>query len=136
MTAPAWHGGMEAVLELPGWQAVLEQNPNNYDRFLSMDRLAFVGVTERWMMAYYPCDDTRFVPGLDDVDVARLNLPILVFRSGSTDISHPRATSERLAASAMRSARPDQQRAKKENKTLGIRDLTCYYAKRYCTSVY
>jgi len=97
--AAAWHGGMEAVLELPAWQEVLERNPNNRDRFLSMDRLDFVEVMERWMMAYYPCDDTKLVPGLDDEDVARLNLPILVFRSGSTDINHTRATSEKLAAS-------------------------------------
>ena len=96
--AAAWHGGMEAVLELPAWQEVLERNPNNRDRFLSMDRLDFVEVMERWMMAYYPCEGTKLVPGLDDDDVARLNLPILVFRSGSTDINHTRATSERLAA--------------------------------------
>ena len=49
-------------------------------------------------MAYYPCDDTKLVPGLDDEDIARLDIPILVFRSGSTDINHPRSTSERLAA--------------------------------------
>jgi pimeloyl-ACP methyl ester carboxylesterase len=94
----AWHGGMEAVLELPAWHEVLERNPQNRDRFLSMDRLAFVEVMERWMMAYYPCDDSKLVPGLDDEDVARLSLPILIFRSGSTDINHTRATSERLAA--------------------------------------
>ncbi len=96
--AAAWHGGMEAVVALPGWQEVLERNPGNRDRFLSMDSLAFIQVMERWMMAYYPCDDTALVPGLDEQDVARLNLPILVFRSGSTDINHPRVTSERLAA--------------------------------------
>jgi pimeloyl-ACP methyl ester carboxylesterase len=96
--AAAWHGGMEAVLELPAWQEVLERNPNNRDRFLSMDRLAFVEVMEQWMMAYYPCDASKLAPGLDEEDIGRLSLPILVFRSGSTDINHTRATSERLAA--------------------------------------
>src|SRR5947209_3263373 len=28
----AWRGGMEAVVELPQWQEVLEKNPNNRDR--------------------------------------------------------------------------------------------------------
>lgn len=94
----AWFGGMEAVIELPGWQEVLERNPKNRERFLSMDRLEFIAVMERWMLAYYPCDESTLVPGLDDEDIARLATPILVFRSGSTDINHPRVTSERLAA--------------------------------------
>lgn len=95
--AAAWHGGMDAVIELPGWQEVLDRNPGNRARFLAMDRLEFIAVMERWMMAYYPCDSTSLVPGLSADDIARLAVPILVFRSGSTDINHPRVTSERLA---------------------------------------
>lgn len=93
----AWRGGMEAVVALPQWEEVLQKNPGNRERFLSMDREEFLEVMDRWMLAYCPCEDT-LVPGLDDEDVARLNIPILVFRSGSTDMSHTRATSERLAA--------------------------------------
>lgn len=94
----AWHGGMEAVVELAMWQEVLERNPANRDRILAMDRLEFIAVMERWMMAYYPCDPTSLVPGLAQRDINQLALPILVFRSGSTDINHPRRTSEQLAA--------------------------------------
>jgi pimeloyl-ACP methyl ester carboxylesterase len=94
----AWHGGMEAVVELPVWQEVLERNPGNRARFLAMDRLEFIEVMERWMMSYYPCDSSKLVPGLDEADIAGLNLPMRVYRSGSTDINHPRVTSERLAA--------------------------------------
>jgi pimeloyl-ACP methyl ester carboxylesterase len=96
--AAAWHGGMEAVLELPAWQEVLERNAGNRERFLSMDRLAFIEVMERWMMAYYPCNPSDLVPGLHDEDISRLDMPIRVYRSGSTDLNHPRVTSERLAA--------------------------------------
>ena len=38
----AWHGGMEAVVELDQWQEVLASNPGNRDRFLSMDRQEFL----------------------------------------------------------------------------------------------
>jgi pimeloyl-ACP methyl ester carboxylesterase len=93
----AWRGGMEAVVELDQWREALEKNPGNRDRFLSMDRHEFLDVMDRWMVAYCPCENL-LVPGLDDEDVARLTVPILVFRSGTTDMSHTRATSERLAA--------------------------------------
>jgi pimeloyl-ACP methyl ester carboxylesterase len=93
----AWHGGMEAVLELDQWQESLARNPKNRERFLSMDRREFLAVMDRWMLAYCPCEDT-LVPGLDGDDVARLDIPILVFRSGTSDMSHTRATSEALAA--------------------------------------
>ena len=93
----AWHGGMEAVVELDQWQEVLAANPRNRDRFLAMDRADFLDVMDRWMVAYCPCEDA-LVPGLDDDDVARLAVPILVFRSGVSDMSHTRATSEALAA--------------------------------------
>jgi len=94
----AWHGGMEAVLELDQWHEVLERNPRNRERFLAMDRREFLEVMDRWMAAYCPCDDS-LVPGLDAADVERLDVPILVFRSGASDMSHTRATSEALAAS-------------------------------------
>jgi pimeloyl-ACP methyl ester carboxylesterase len=94
----AFHGGMEAVVELEQWQEVLARNPRNRNRFLSMDRDEFLQVMDRWMLAYCPCDDTSLVPGLDDEDVKGLNIPIRVYRGGTTDFSHPRETSERLAA--------------------------------------
>lgn len=93
----AWHGGMEGVVQLDQWAEVLERNPGNRERFLSMDRQEFLDVMSRWMLAYCPCDDS-LVPGLDDADIARLEVPILVFRSGTTDLYHTRETSESLAA--------------------------------------
>jgi pimeloyl-ACP methyl ester carboxylesterase len=93
----AWRGGMEAVVELDQWQEVLRKNPGNRERFLAMDRQEFLDVMDRWMVAYCPCEDS-LVPGLDDADVERLDIPILVFRSGTSDHAHTRATSERLAA--------------------------------------
>ena len=93
----AWHGGMEAVTELDQWQETLAGNPSNRDRFMAIDRDEFLAVMDRWMLAYCPCDDS-LVPGLADADIARLDIPVLVFRSGASDMSHTRATSEALAA--------------------------------------
>ncbi|MGZ6930389.1 MAG: alpha/beta fold hydrolase [Acidimicrobiia bacterium] len=93
----AWHGGMAAVAELDQWQEVQASNPRNQERILAMDRQEFLAVMDRWAVAYCPCDDS-LVPGLDDADIARLQVPILVFRSGPSDMSHTRATSEALAA--------------------------------------
>jgi pimeloyl-ACP methyl ester carboxylesterase len=96
-TGAAWRGGMEAVVELPQWQEVLEKNPRNRDRFLSMERDEFLQVMDRWMKAYCACDE-GLVPGLTDADVERLRVPVLVFRSGVSDMAHTRASSERIAA--------------------------------------
>lgn len=93
----AWHGGMDAVVALDQWQETIERNPRNRERFLAMDRDEFLHVMDRWALAYCPCDDA-LVPGLSAADIARLRVPILVFRSGPSDMSHTRATSEMLAA--------------------------------------
>ena len=70
----AWHGGMDAVIALDQWQEVLERNPANRARFLSMDRQEFIEVMDRWMLAYCPCDNS-LVPGLADADVAAPRRP-------------------------------------------------------------
>ena len=91
----AWEDGMEAVVALPDWAAVLEGNPGNRQRFLDLDPREFIGTLERWMRVYCP-DPNATVPGLPDAAYARLTLPTLVFRSGASDPHHTRATSELL----------------------------------------
>jgi pimeloyl-ACP methyl ester carboxylesterase len=92
-----WNGGMEAVAALPEWQEVLEANPGNRALFLAQDPKEFLTTMERWMVAYCPCGD-ELVPGLPDTVGRALDVPALVFRSGSTDVNHTRATSEAVAA--------------------------------------
>ena len=93
----AWGGGMEAVVALPEWNEVLERNPGNRQRFLALDPRQFIATLEQWMIAYCPDAETT-VPGLPDARLAELEVPTLVFRSGTTDAHHTRATSERVAA--------------------------------------
>lgn len=95
--AAAWAGSMADVADLPEWQEVIERNPRNRQRFLDQDRAEFIAVMERWMHAYCACGDP-LVPGLSDEEASAMSLPVLVFRSGASDVHHTRATSERLAA--------------------------------------
>jgi hypothetical protein len=93
----ACRAGMEAVVALPEWSEVLERNRGNRQRLLDQDPKEFVAVLERWMAVYCPRDD-ELIPGLPDADARQLDVPTLVFRSGTTDLSHRRETSEQLAA--------------------------------------
>lgn len=92
----AWSGGMAAVAALPEWAEVLERNPANRERMLALDPRVFVATMERWLAAYCPCGGA-LVPGLPDDVARRLDVPALVFRSGSSDLHHRRETSEQLA---------------------------------------
>ena len=94
----AWQKGMEAVAELPEWQEVLERNPGNRRRLLEQEPSEFIATLERWMLVYCPRPD-EIVPGLRKSDAGAISVPTLVFRSGSTDVHHTRATSEAVAAS-------------------------------------
>jgi pimeloyl-ACP methyl ester carboxylesterase len=95
--AAAWtSGGMEAVAALPEWDEVIARNPGNRQRILDQDPMAFIAAMERWMLAYCPKDDEH-IPGLPDAQARALDLPALVFRSGTSDVHHTRATSELLA---------------------------------------
>jgi pimeloyl-ACP methyl ester carboxylesterase len=95
--AAAWNRSMEDVASLPEWQEVIKRNPQNRERFLAVDRAEFNAVMQRWMHAYCASGDP-LVPGLADEEAAAMSVPILVFRSGDSDMYHTRATSERLAA--------------------------------------
>src|SRR5690625_1870881 len=48
---------------------------------------------ERWAMVYVPSPDSP-VPGMSPADFQALQMPVLIHRSGTSDLSHTRATSE------------------------------------------
>lgn len=96
--AAAWQKGMEAVAELPEWQEVIERNPDNRRSLLEQEPGQFIATLERWMLVYYPRPD-EVVPGLRKSDAGAISVPTLVFRSGTSDVHHTRATSEAVAAS-------------------------------------
>lgn len=86
-------GGMEAVMNATSWAENFTKNPNAREFIRSQDPDAFIAVMQKWAAAYVPSDISP-VPGMKPRDFARLTMPVLVFRSGKSDLSHTRATSE------------------------------------------
>lgn len=89
----ASRGGMLAVADSPAWEEQLKRNPRNRDIILSQDPNAFIETMQRWALAYAP-SPTSPVPGMADDDYAKLTMPVMIFRSGKSDLSHTRRTSE------------------------------------------
>ncbi|TCM22404.1 pimeloyl-ACP methyl ester carboxylesterase [Novosphingobium sp. PhB165] len=89
----ASRGGMEAVLSATSWAENFAKSPQARDFILSQDPDKFIAVMQKWAAAYVPSPVSP-VPGMTQRDFARLTMPVLVFRSGTSDLSHTRATSE------------------------------------------
>ena len=90
----AARGGMAAVAALPGWAEQIARNPRNRDILLAQNADAFIAKMQQWAAAYGYSDSSP-VPGMTATDFARLNnMPVFVFRSGQSDLSHTRRTSE------------------------------------------
>lgn len=86
-------GGMDAVMNATSWAENFAKNPKAKEFIRSQDPDEFIAVMQKWAAAYVPSDISP-VPGMKPRDFARLTMPVLVFRSGRSDLSHTRATSE------------------------------------------
>ena len=91
--AAASKGGMEAVAALPSWAEQIARNPKIRDTLLAQDPDDYIATMQRWGKAF-AYSDASPVPGLTDEDLSKLTMPILVFRSGKSDMAHTRRTSE------------------------------------------
>lgn len=89
----ASQGGMEAVMNATSWAENFAKNPKARETVRKMDPDKFIAVMQKWASAYVPSDISP-VPGMRPRDFARLTMPVLVFRSGRSDLSHTRTTSE------------------------------------------
>jgi len=93
--AAASKGGMEAVVQLPSWADQIARNPRIRAILLTQDPDEYIDTMQRWGKAFAYSDETP-VPGMPPEDVAKLTMPILLFRSGKSDMAHTRRTSEWL----------------------------------------
>jgi pimeloyl-ACP methyl ester carboxylesterase len=86
-------GGMEAVASSDLFADQIRRNPRNRDILLALDPDEFIETLQRWAAAYAPSDQSP-VPGMSPADFARLRMPTLIYRSGKSDLSHTRRTTE------------------------------------------
>lgn len=91
--AAAAKGGMEAVAALPSWADQISRNPRIRDILLRQDPEEFIDVMQRWGHAF-GYSETSPVPGMSPADFQALTMPVLLFRSGKSDMAHTRRTSE------------------------------------------
>lgn len=90
-------GGMEAVAAMPSWKEQVTRNPGNRARLLAQDPAAFVATMKTWAKSFLPEGDSP-VPGLTPAELGALGMPVMVLRSGLSDLHHPRETSETVHA--------------------------------------
>ncbi len=91
----ATRGGMEAVAELRMFKEPIERNPGNRDRILSQEPKAFIARMQAWANGFSLRDGSP-IPGMEADQFRSLTMPTMILRSGSTDIHHPRETSEEV----------------------------------------
>jgi 2-hydroxy-6-oxonona-2,4-dienedioate hydrolase len=83
--------GMEAVLAMPEWQALIQANPRNKERLLALSTRDFTAVMMRWMNAYIP-KPGQTIPGVEDDEFENITVPTMIIRSGEDDWDHPKRT--------------------------------------------
>jgi 2-hydroxy-6-oxonona-2,4-dienedioate hydrolase len=84
--------GIEGLLKVPEWRERIEENPNNKQRILDLDRDEFLKVMLRWLNAFVP-KPGQTIPGVDDEMFDRIAVPTLIIRGGENDWDHPKRTS-------------------------------------------
>lgn len=89
--------GIDAVLELPGWSDLVEANPRNRERLLSLGSAEFERVMTRWLDAYVP-KANEAIPGVPDWQFGEIDVPTLIVRGGEKDYDHPKRTSYEVHA--------------------------------------
>jgi len=88
-------GGMAAVAALAEWQEQLTRNPGNRDRLLALDPETFIDTMQCWCASFFPTPGSP-VPCMTPVDFAALRMPVMILRSGKSDLYHTRATSDEV----------------------------------------
>lgn len=88
-------GGMEAVL--PEFADQIARNPRNRELILQWDADAFIARMQLWAEGY-AYSRVSPVPGISADQFARMTMPVIVLRSGKSDLSHTREASEQTAA--------------------------------------
>lgn len=84
--------GIDGLLTVSEWRERIEENPDNKQRFLDLDRDEFLKVMLRWLNAFVS-KPGQTIPGVDDEIFDRITVPTLIIRGGENDWDHPKRTS-------------------------------------------
>jgi pimeloyl-ACP methyl ester carboxylesterase len=84
--------GIEAVLEMAEWKALIAANPRNRERLLELGSEGFFRIMMRWLNAFVP-KPGQTIPGVADEEFETITVPTTIIRGGVNDIDHPKRTS-------------------------------------------
>lgn len=90
-------GGMEAVAAGPDFKDQIARNPSNRDRLLAWDAEAFGQKMRDWADWFF-CEPGQPISCTRAGDLEGIAVPVVILRSGKSDMHHTRATSEAVAA--------------------------------------
>ena len=88
-------GGMEAVAALPEWAEMIRRTPSNRGRILSQEPAPFIETMQRWASSFFPLPGSP-VPDMTVQSFRSLQVPTMILRSGNSDLSRPRKTTEEV----------------------------------------
>ena len=84
--------GIEAVLEMPEWKALIEATPATGSASWSWGPRASSRSMLRWLNAFVP-KPGQTIPGVGDEEFERIGVPTMIIRGGERDLDHPKRTS-------------------------------------------
>jgi pimeloyl-ACP methyl ester carboxylesterase len=84
--------GIEGVLEMGEWKALIDANPKNRQRILDLGAEELHSVMMRWLTPWVPRAGMT-IPGVEDFMFERIQIPTLIIRGGENDVDHPKRTS-------------------------------------------
>lgn len=90
-------GGMEAVVAGPDFKDQIARNPSNRDRLLAWDAEAFGQKMRDWADWFF-CEPGQPISCTRAGDLEGIAVPVVILRSGKSDMHHTRETSEKVAA--------------------------------------
>ena len=90
-------GGMEAVAEMPAFQALIAANPRNRDLLMAWEPEAFIQRMRQWADWFF-CAPGQPISCVREGDLEAIKAPAVILRSGKSDFHHTRETSEQVAA--------------------------------------
>ena len=90
-------GGMQGVAEMPAFAELITRNPRNQDLLMVWDPEEFIQRMRQWADWFF-CAPGMPISCVRAGDLEHIKVPVVILRSGKSDIHHTRETSEAVAA--------------------------------------